>query len=184
MIMTQPDEDEDIDKKYDLDWTNVPEEKAREVFALGQEHLKAQLQTALAADGRATATAGLCVTLGLATLAAGLGYWQAKGSWAILGGSLSATAFFLWAAFRAADAAQPINFFLPGTQPRRWFKSIYDDDLATLLGGQAEIDDRDIRRNAETLRKNADKVKGAFALSVIAPVVGLAVWAVIPLFLE
>jgi hypothetical protein len=171
------------DDKHDLDWSAVPLAKARQIFEVGQTHLQAQLQTALAADARATSTAGLFVTLGSAILAAGLSHWQTKGSWSILGAALSAAALFLWAGARAAWAARPVEFYNPGTHPEKWFEAI-ESELPTLLGGQAEIDDRDIKRNERQLVKNANALKDAFALALLAPVIAFVVWGLIALFFE
>jgi hypothetical protein len=166
--------------KHDLDWSGISEAKAKQIYELGQTHLQAQLQTALAADARATATAGLFLALGSAILAAGLSHWAAKGSWPILGAAIIASATFLLAGLRAAWAARPVPFYLPGTPPEKWFEDI-NSDLSELLGGQAEIDDRDIRRNQTQLVRNANAMRDAFALALLAPVFALVVWAIIAL---
>jgi hypothetical protein len=176
-------DDCDDDQKYDLKWTEGDEKKAREILRLGQTYLSAQLQTALAADARATAMAALWVTLALALIAGGLGYWETEHKWALLGGAITTAVVLLCAAGRAAWAARPITFYLAGIQPRTWFNHI-KDDLPTLMGGQAEIDDRDIRRNEKQLKRNGKAVMQAFRWAVGAPIWGLTVWAFIALVFE
>jgi hypothetical protein len=177
-------DDPNQDRRHDLDWKGYDPEKAREIFNLGQAYLDAQLQTALAADSRAMTMAGLFVTLGLAILAAGVGYWQTdKESWAVLLPAVAAAGLFVCAGAQAGWAARPITFYLPGTHPEQLFKS-REDDLATMLGGQAEIDDRDIRRNEREMARSASAVMRAFWMAVAAPGVAFAMWLVIVLFFE
>jgi hypothetical protein len=172
------------DRKHDLNWQGYDPEKVREMFNLGQAYLGAQLQTALAADSRAMSMAGLFVTLALAILAAGLGYWQTnKDSWAVLLPALTAAGLLVSAGAQAGWAARPIVFYLPGTHPEQLFKC-RGDDLATMLGGQAEIDDRDIRRNERCMAANARAVMRAFWIAVAAPVAAFGVWLIIVLFFE
>ena len=167
----------DDEFRHDLDWTGVDIETAREIMALGQKHLEAQLQTALAADARATAMSSLYVTMALAAIAGGLAYWQTADSLEALFSSISATLILIVAAAQAAWAARPIGFYLPGTDPATWFDD-RRDNLVELIGGQAEIDNRDIRRNSKRMAESGRAIKRAFNLSLSAPVVGFLVWLI------
>lgn len=165
------------DGRYDLAWGGVDLDKAQEILALGQAHLQAQLETALAADARATAMASLYVTLSLAALAGGLAYWQSANSTPALWAGLASGGLLLIAAVLAARAAQPINFYLPGTPPGTWLSHI-NDPLVELIGGQAEIDHEDIRKNDRVLDQGAKLVKRAFRVSIAAPIAGTAAWLI------
>jgi hypothetical protein len=173
MAMSKPDDE----KREDLDWKSVDPEMARQILALGQAHLEAQLKTALAGDARATAMAGLYVTLALAVIAAALGYWQTADSLEALLAGIASAAVLLIAAAQAGWAARPVGFFLPGTPPATWFKDRRKDLMET-IGGQAEIDDRDIRRNATRMAEGGRAIKRAFYLSLSAPIVAPAVWLI------
>lgn len=167
----------DDEFRHDLDWTGVNIDTAREILALGQKHLEAQLQTALAADARATAMSSLYLTLALAVIAGGLAYWQTANSLEALFSSIAATAILIIAAAQASWAARPIDFYLPGTDPETWFED-RRDNLVELLGGQAEIDNRDIRRNSRRMAESGRAIKRAFYLSLSAPVAGGLVWLI------
>ena len=165
------------DYRHDLSWKGYDPDKVREILNLGQAQLQAQLDTALAADARATAMAGLYVTLGLAVLAAGLAVWDNDANTTLLWPAIAAAGLFLVAGARAGWAARPVEFYLPGTHPEKLFEC-RDDDLATILGGQAEIDDRDLRRNSRQMKKSARALMQAFWTAIAAPIVGFGVWLI------
>jgi hypothetical protein len=83
----------------------------------------------------------------------------------------------LWAAYRAAWAARPIDFYYPGNQPSQWWPNRHAD-LVGMLGGEAENYDERIEYNQERLTENQGAIKDAFALALVAPIVGAVVWLV------
>lgn len=158
-----------------IDWSGVTEDMARQIAGQGETFLKAQLQAALAADSRATAMAGLYVTLALAVIAAGLGYWDKTGNSSALWSAALAGGLLVVAAILAAWAARPIEFYYPGNQPGQWFDG-RRNDLVTMIGGEAENYDARITYNDERLGENQIAIRRAFGFAIAAPLGGVIGW--------
>jgi hypothetical protein len=158
-----------------VDWTGVSEKMARQILEQGEKFMAAQLQAALAADSRATSMAGMFVTLALAAIAGGVAWGDGAHGWAYLLGGFVTGGLLLWAAYRAAWAARPIDFYFPGNQPAQWWPN-RQSNLVRMLGGEAENYEGRIKYNQEQLERNQGAIKDAFALAIVAPAIGAAVW--------
>jgi hypothetical protein len=152
----------------EIDWVGVTEATARQIMAQGETFMQAQLQAAIAADGRATAMAGLYTTLALAVLAAGFGYPDKS---ALMAG-LGAGVFLILAALFASWAARPCDFYFPGNQPSQWF-GVRTIELPLLLGGEAENYDARIAFNETALASSKRALGRAHVLAVLAPMAGI-----------
>lgn len=163
------------DEPEDDGWVGVSEPMARQILTQAETYLQAQLQSALAADSRATAMAALFVTLALAASGGGLGYWNESGSLSPLLGGLSAGALLTAAAGSAAWAARPINFFFPGNVPDSWM-DCRGNDLAAMLGYEAENYGEHIKANDNALGENQRALRRSYGFAIAAPVVGAVAW--------
>lgn len=159
----------------DIDWAGISEDTARQIMAQGETFMQAQLQAAIAADGRATTMSGLYITLALAVLASGFGYWDsAKSSSALLAG-LFAGILLIIAAIFASWSARPCDFYFPGNQPSQWFP-VRKVPLTHLLGGEAENYEARIVFNEEVLGLNKTALERAHITAIFAPVAGIIGW--------
>ncbi len=163
------------EESVEIDWTGVSEDTARQIMAQGETFMQAQLQAAIAADGRATAMAGLYTTLALAVLAAGFGYFDSADSNPALLAGLFAGIFLIVAAVFAHWSARPCDFYFPGNQPAQWFP-VRTVALAMLLGGEAENYDERIAFNEAALGTNKLALERAHIIAILSPVAGIAGW--------
>jgi hypothetical protein len=163
------------EESVDIDWTGISEDTARQIMAQGETFMQAQLQAAIAADGRATTMAGLYITLALAVLAAGFGYGDsADSSSAVLAGFLAGI-FLITAAVFASWSARPCDFYFPGNQPSQWYP-VRNVPLTQLLGGEAENYEARIVFNEAVLGQNKTALERAHIIAILAPVAGIAGW--------
>lgn len=156
-------------------WSGVTEPMARQILAQGEAYLQAQLQSAIASDSRATSMSGLFVTLALAAVGAGLGYWQQIASVSPLLSGLTAGGLLTAAAALSAWAGRPIDFFYPGNEPRHWFGN-RTGDLVQMLGGEAENYDKHIAINDRALGDSQIALRRAYKLGIAAPIAGAVAW--------
>ena len=163
------------EESVDIDWTGISEDTARQIMAQGETFMQAQLQAAIAADGRATTVAGLYITLALAVLAAGFGYSDNADSNSALLAGLFAGTFLIAAAVFASWSARPCNFYFPGNQPSQWFP-VRNVLLTHLLGGEAENYEKRIVFNDAVLSVNKTALERAHIIAIFAPVVGIVGW--------
>jgi len=169
----------DISRQYDLDWSDVSEDMARQILHQGEIHMAAQLQAALASDQRATTSASLFAGFATALLGAVLAYSKAHPSdSALFVGGVVSVAFLVMAAILCFLAARPVNFYWPGNNPVEWFEA-RDEPLAVALGGEAENYDPRIEANAQFMDNNAKLFMAGALSAVVAPVAGLIVWALL-----
>lgn len=158
-----------------VDWTGVSEDMARQILQQGETFMQAQLQAAIASDSRATAMCGLYLTLALAILAAGLGYWQQVDIDAVLFASLTGGGALIAASAFAAWAARPVDFFFPGNQPHQWIPN-RTQGLLGMLGGEAENYDARIAFNEAQIASSKRAVDRALKIAVLSPLAALIVW--------
>lgn len=156
-------------------WDGVSEPMARQILSQAETYLQAQLQTALAADSRATTMAGLFVTLALAALGGGLGYWDKAGASSPLIAGLIAGGLFTAAAGHAAWAARPIDFYFPGNVPDGWMDCRHAA-LAPMLGYEAENYGAHINANDIALGANQKALRRSYAFAIAAPLLGAIGW--------
>ncbi|MEO6716482.1 MAG: hypothetical protein ABIM50_04445 [Novosphingobium sp.] len=166
-----------MENEEEVKWALVDEAMARQIQSQGEIFLQAQLHCAIASDSRATTMAGLFITLALAALGGGLGYWHETSSLSPLLSGLMSGALLTAAAALAAWSARPINFFFPGNQPKNWFAG-RRDALPIMIGGEAENYQRHIDANDRTLGENQTALRCAYWLAIAAPLAGAVAWLI------
>lgn len=161
-----------------VDWSDVPEEMARQIMTQGETYMQAQLQVALASDQRAITAASIFAAIGTAVIAAALGYWSSEGDVAILvAGVLAGLCTFAGCA-SCLWAARAVKFYSPGNHPSQWFDGRHGS-LAVMMGGEAENYQGCIQKNEERLAANARSLDRGFRLVLLAPLLALASWALL-----
>ncbi len=159
----------------EITWSGVDQKMALQILKQGETYLAAQLQTALAADARAAALAGLYTTLSLAVFAGGLGYWDKTANLSPLLSAIASGTCLAIAAALSAYSARPIDFYFPGNVPKNWIP-YRKASLVPMIGGEAEHCDRSIAANDLQLSKNQLAIRRAYWFAIGAPFVGLAAW--------
>lgn len=159
----------------EITWSDVSEPMVRQILTQGETYLKSQLQAGIAADARATSMTSLFVTLALAVLGAGLGYWQKTGDFSPMLAGLTGGIMLSAAAGSAAWAARPIDFYFPGNEPSNWFEG-RKEKLTVMLGGEAENYETHIKANDRALGGNQRAIHRAYALAVTAPLASTIAW--------
>ena len=141
----------------------------QEAYRLSEKRLEVQLTSALAADARAMAFAGICLAA-----AAVLGGLAKDATSPIL---LLSGAFLLGvAAFLAGYSARPIDFHMPGARFSDLAKDIkYNTEFEKVVAQLGGFADKHSIQNDEKLNKNSKLFHAALFLAVI----GVAV-AVVP----
>jgi hypothetical protein len=150
---------------------------AEHVLRQGELFLQAQLQTAIAADQRATTTAAFFGTVGTAVAAATIAYWDGSEDVAVLIAGLIGAALMVAGACICLYAARPVDFFFAGNHPQAWFP-LRHNPLYDVLLGEAENYQEHIEKNAEFLSKNGRLIGWGAAIAVLAPVVSVVAWFV------
>jgi len=110
------------------DFSNIPADAIKELHRQGEICLQSTMQLALAADQRATTLTGIMGAGAVALLAAtATMISSAHPSAALIGtGAGTATLLFVGALF-CAWAAQPLDFFVAGYEPRRMAPAARDE---------------------------------------------------------
>lgn len=160
-----------------VDWSDVPEEMARQIMTQGETYMQAQLQVALASDQRAITMASIFAAIGTAVIAAAVGSWESLHSLPLLVSGLLGGAFTLAGTAACLWAARNVSFFFPGNHPEQWYDG-RDERLAIMLGGEAENYQHRIDENQARLAANARALETGFRLVLAAPAVALATWLV------
>jgi hypothetical protein len=155
-----------------------PERLAEVVLRQGELKLAAQLQVAIAADHRATAFAGLFITLALAALSgAGLLWKLGSGYEALLAGLIVVTALLIFAAYLCVETVKPVDFWTAGNQPERWWSDDVDKKpLAECLRKESENYQKRIIKNNDVLDRNAKKFLYALRIGLASPLVLIAAY--------
>lgn len=156
------------------DWKSIDEDIVRTILDRADKHLQAQLEAGIAADQRATTVATILIGVMTAILAAAGTAFESNLPLAV-GGIVTSTTM-LFGVCLVMFSARPVDFYLPGSYPSHWWHAA-DSDLKTLLGGEAENYEEMIIDNARTTNRNAKLLTFGLLLAVIAPFLGLAVWA-------
>lgn len=147
---------------------------AQIVFRQAEAKLKAQLQTALAADQRAMTLAAIFATASVALFGvAMLAIDRPEAIWSLAGGGMGAGASFFVGAWLCVQAAWPVDFHLPGNLPESWWcDGVEDKALAECFRNEAEHYQDDIKDNREVMKKNARSAELGARFGVFAPIVG------------
>lgn len=162
-------------KVQPVDWSGVKLEMARQIFEQGEKVLQAQLEIALASDQRATAIASLFAAVGTAVAAGAFTYWDKNSDTPILAAGIVTSVVMIMGALRSLWAARPVPFHTPGNHPNRWY-SCKDEDLAPMLGAEAESYQTMIDQNESQLRANSRAIMQGATIAVSSPIVGIALW--------
>jgi hypothetical protein len=150
---------------------------ARDILAQGELFLQTQFQSAVASDQRATTMAGLLITVSTAIFAGVVTLWDKLTQDALNGGLVSAVTL-LAAAFAAAWAARPIDFWYPGSRPEQWYHG-RTQDSTKMIGGQAENVQMAIEENEAFMAGNQTAIRASFVLALVSPLLGLATWGLL-----
>ena len=153
-------------------------EMADRVLRQGELYLQAQLQSAIAADQRATTMAAFFGTLGSAVVAASIAYWDTTSDLPTLIAGLAGAAFMVSGAGVCLWAARPVNFYFVGNHPQSWF-DVLGRPLPEVLLGEAENYQDHIVSNTNLLEYNGTCLKWGAATAVVAPVFDFLFWALL-----
>jgi hypothetical protein len=156
----------------------VPIEMAEHVLRQGELFLQAQLQTAIAADQRATTIAAFFGTVGTAVAAATIAYWDGSEDSAVLISGLIGAALMIAGACICLYAARPVDFYFAGNHPSAWLPLRFNPLFDVLLGEAENYQDH-IEKNAKFLSTNGRLIGWGAAIAVLAPVVSVLAWFVL-----
>lgn len=157
------------------DWATADPEMVRFIHEQAEIYLQAQFQSALASDSRATTLASIVASVSAAVFAGCIALWDKLDTAALWGGMVTAS-ILLVAAIAGAWAARPIDFYMPGTRPKKWYGFVAANRIE-MLGYAAEDYQDDILANEEAMVWNQRAIKFGFFLILTAPIAGLIAWA-------
>jgi hypothetical protein len=167
-----------------IDWSAAEDGVVEEALRTSETYLAGTVTIAASADQRAAVVAGTFSTAGAAIVAGVLGFSAAVSpdnhyaTAAYIGGLLAAS-LFLAGAFLCIQAAMPVGFNLPGTQPSGWESDV--------TGGRALKDcqydllnfrENFIKENLVTIRNNARLFRAGAYCGIAAPFFGAAAWGI------
>jgi len=156
------------------DWSKADPDMVRFIHAQAETYLQSQFQSALASDQRATTFASILASVSAAVFAGCIALWEKAESDALAGGLVTA-AILLAAAALGAWAARPIDFFMPGTRPEKWYDFRARSSIQ-MLGFAAEDYQHDIDENEGFMSGNQTALRYGFLLALAAPIVGVLLW--------
>lgn len=159
----------------DIDWSGVSENNARQILALGESYLKAQLQAAIAADQRAVTMTSILSATALAVVGASIAYFQVSKNVPTFAAAIATASVLLFAAACGAWAARPMVFWFPGNTPANWY-DVRFGDFITNVGGEAENYSDRISWNNEILAANQSALMLGMVAAILSPVIGAVVW--------
>jgi hypothetical protein len=158
-----------------VDWSAVSVESAAAILRQGELYLDGQCRLAIAADQRAMAASSFFSGFAAIVLAATFGYWsQVRGIDLLVAGLVTA-ALLLAGAVSCVRAAWPVEFAVPGNEPKKWW-GVRGEPLNFLLGGQTEHCQFFIEHNHRVLVRNSWWLKAGLVWGVSAPFVGALTW--------
>lgn len=169
------------------DLSEVPEEAVSETLREGEELIRAQLQTALAADQRAAVLFSVFTTASLIVFAGVASAFQAD--YLPLGttGLLFLTGITLvLAARKAAKALRPVEFVFPGSDPGKWYEDLHPNiQPHEIRADQMAVLHRSADRNDRIMRQNGKFISASYSLAITAASSSLfaALWWVLDLSL-
>jgi hypothetical protein len=153
----------------------ITREMAEQVMRQGELYLQAQLQSALASDQRALTMAAFFGSVGTAVAAGAIAYWDRSSDWPTLLAGLVAALLMIVGACICLWAARPVNFYVPGNHPERWFKVIRKPLFDVMLG-EAENYQEHIEANERHLTSAGRAIIGGASLALGAPVIAIVLW--------
>jgi hypothetical protein len=167
-----------------IDWSAAKDGVVEEALRTSETYLLGTVTIAASADQRAAVVAGTFATAGAAIVAGLMGFSAAVTADnhfapAIYLGGLLAASLFLIGALLCIQAAMPVGFNLPGTQPSGWKEDVIGgktlkDCQHDLLNFREVL----IRENLDTIKNNARLFTYGSYCGVAAPFVGAAAWVI------
>lgn len=154
-----------------VDWTNVKPEVAREILRQGEMHLQGMLQLAIAADQRATTTAGIFLAVVAAVLA--VIFTASPSGLLLLAGSVLAASYIIAGAL-CILASLPIEFGIPGNYPKNWWGD-RSQPIEITLGQESENCQEIIEDNFEKLKRNARYFRAGCLAAIIGSSISTAI---------
>ena len=156
-------------------------ELARTVLRQGELRLQAHLGLAVAADQRAVTLTAMFAATALAALGFGASWIDGPAANVPLGiGAVVAGLAFAGAAGLCVWALRPMTFALAGAQPEKWWcDGVEARPLAECLRKESNNYQKRIEHNRRALARNAESIRRALRLACVAPILGLAVWALV-----
>lgn len=166
-----------------MDWSKADPQMAERVVREGESYLSGQLQLATSADQRAAVLAGVFAASGTAVLAGLIALTASdlriSEVYPIYLGGFAAVAMLLGAAALCISAIFPVGFWLPGNEPKSWYRDIESGKkISDALGEEAEHIQEKIAENRNTTKNNAKRFKWGAMLGITAPVLGAAIWVI------
>ncbi len=164
--MTSTDED-------DLDFSQVPDCAVNEFYRQAEIYLQSTVQIALAADARASTLTGIfgAATVALLVLAANVANKSPIDA-PLIASVIVGAVFLIIAAVFCAIAARPVEYFIPGYEPKRLYQAASSErhiKLEAASDMQIRID-----RNRKTLRSAAMLLSIGRTLAMAAPITAIA----------
>jgi len=161
-----------------MDWTATDEAMAREIVREGEAYLQGQVAIATSADQRAVVLAGIYIATGTAILVALIAaVGKASPPAPIIAGGIVWALFFLAGGGLCIGTALPVDFYLPGTFPSKWYADVAEGKaLTTGLGEMAQAIDEEIADNNAVIERNARRYRRGALIGLFAPVAAAAAW--------
>jgi hypothetical protein len=156
----------------DIDWLSVDEAVCREILAQGEKRLASQLSIALASDTRALTSAGIFFGVAVALCGFALNDIVNNKIAPLSVSALTAGALLFVSVWLLAYAARPVDFYVPGNEPKNWFLAL-ELSLKELIGSETKHYDDMIAENENILRNNEIAVRNAFKIALAAPIFAL-----------
>lgn len=159
-----------MDQDGALDWTVAPPEMVLFIHTQAETLLQSQMQSALASDQRATTFASILASVSAAVFAGCIALWDRLAA-DMLAGGLAITASLLLAAILGAWASRPVDFYMPGTRPEKWY-DVRGETPEKMLGFAVEDYQHDIDENERLMTGNQCALRCGFIAALASPLVG------------
>lgn len=161
-----------------IDWSLVKPDVIDFVFYQAEKYLDAQFQSGLAADSRAITATSIFVGLAAAS-SAGAGSLLLGGNDAGAYYAIGVLALgFGIASFLCFRAAEPVDFYPSGNQPKQW-AHVTQEDLYTAKGGEIENYQEMISDNETAIDLSAKRLRNGVRTALASPLVALLTFALI-----
>jgi hypothetical protein len=156
-------------------WDGISEDATREILRQGELYLDRTLQTAIAADQRATTLMGIYGAVGVALLVAGATLETRPQPDLSLITSIVVMAFLiLIAGLMCGRAGKPVDFYISGYEPNKLMPS--STDRMWLLRYICEDLESRIDANKKILRKSSFLILASFALAGLSVMAGVVIF--------
>lgn len=154
----------------EIDWSEVKDDVAKQIFTQGETYLKSQMQIALDADKRALGLAGFFTTFSTASFAVCVTYTNVNQNKALLASGIVAAALAFISAILSFYSARPMEIKVPGAHPRN-YRKLVSRPVSVLYGLEAQNYQAHIDKNQDFLSANAKYVRIAIWIFASIPAV-------------